>query len=143
MSLAETKSKITPTWVVHHPKDTPEFNLELIQKIRKGVKKTEWKNLLKDLQATEKEFENILPTSISSMQKKTIYDSETSERIYELAELFGLGYQVFDSKNDFKNWLMTPSRALGNKKPFDLLDSSYGFKIIKNEIVRIQYNVYS
>jgi uncharacterized protein (DUF2384 family) len=50
---------------------------------------------------------------------------------------------VFDTKNDFKSWLMTPAKTLGNKIPFELLDSSFGFEIVKNEIVRIQYNVYS
>jgi putative toxin-antitoxin system antitoxin component (TIGR02293 family) len=95
------------------------------------------------LGSTEKEFADILPVSISSMQKKSVYGKETSERIYELAKLFGLGYEVFDSKEDFKNWLMTPSRALGDKKPFELLDSSFGFEMVENEIVRIQYNVYS
>jgi putative toxin-antitoxin system antitoxin component (TIGR02293 family) len=77
------------------------------------------------------------------MQKKTVYGRETSERIYELARLFGLGYEVFDTKDDFKMWLMTTSKALGNKKPFELLDSSFGFEMVENEIVRIQYNVYS
>ncbi len=93
--------------------------------------------------ATEKEFEKVLPVSISSMQKKLVYSKETSERIYELARLFGLGYDVFDSKESFKSWLMTPSKTMDNKIPFDLLDSSLGFKIVENEIIRIQYNVYS
>jgi ribosome-associated toxin RatA of RatAB toxin-antitoxin module len=30
-----------------------------------------------------------------------------------------------------------------NKIPFELLDSSFGFEMVENEIVRIQYNVYS
>ena len=38
---------------------------------------------------------------------------------------------------------MTPSKSLGNKIPFELLDSSIGFEIVENDIVRIQYNVYS
>jgi putative toxin-antitoxin system antitoxin component (TIGR02293 family) len=135
--------KFSPAWVVVHGKDSPGYKLELIDRIREGVKKTEWKHLISYLGSTEKEFENILPASISSMQKKEVYNKETSERIYELARLFGLGFEVFDSKEDFKNWLMTPSRALGNKKPFELLDSSFGFEMVENEIVRIQYNVYS
>jgi putative toxin-antitoxin system antitoxin component (TIGR02293 family) len=77
------------------------------------------------------------------MQKKDVYGKETSERIYELAKLFGLGYEVFDTKDDFKRWLRTPSKALGEKMPFELLDSSFGFELVENEIVRIQYNVYS
>jgi len=115
----------------------------LIDRIRVGVKKDDWKQLIKSIGSTEREFEYILPSSISSMQKKSVYGRETSERIYELARLFGLGYEVFDSKDDFKEWLMTPTRPLGNKKPFDLLDSSIGFEMVENEIIRIKYNVYS
>lgn len=135
--------EFSPSWVVHHAKNEPGFNVELIERIRKGVSKSEWKDLIAVISSNEKDFEHILPTSISSMQKKEVYDLETSERIYEISRLFGLGYEVFDSPDKFKNWLFTPSRALGNKKPFDLLDSSLGFTIVENEIVRIQYNVYS
>ncbi len=135
--------KFSPSWVVVNSKDAPSYKMELIGRIREGVKKVDWKQLIQFTGSTEKEFEHILPASISSMQKKVIYDKETSERIYELARLFGLGYEVFDSKEDFKQWLMTPSRTLGNKIPFELLDSSFGFEMVENEIVRIQYNVYS
>lgn len=135
--------KFSPAWVAVHAKDAPGYKMELINRIRIGVKKDEWKQLIKDIGSTEKEFEYILPSSISSMQKKSVYGRETSERIYELARLFGLGYEVFDTKDDFKEWLMTPTRPLGNKKPFDLLDSSIGFEMVENEIIRIKYNVYS
>ncbi len=135
-------AKFSPAWVLSNAKDAPGYQMELIDRIRGGVKKTDWKQLILEIGATEKEFEFILPTSISSMQKKAVYSRETSERIYELARLYGLGYDVFDTEEDFKNWLMTPSRALGHKKPFELLDSSFGFEMVEKEIVRIQYNVY-
>jgi putative toxin-antitoxin system antitoxin component (TIGR02293 family) len=138
-----SSSKFSPAWVVYHAKDAPGFKLELIDRIRYGVKKTEWKKLISDLEATESMFADILPSSISSMQKKEVYDKETSERIYELARLFGLGYEVFDTKSDFNKWLQSPSPALGNKIPFDLLDSSLGFDMVEAEIQRIRYNVYS
>lgn len=136
-------TKFSPSWVVLHAKDAPGFKIELITRIREGVKKSDWKELIHYTGSTEKEFEHILPASISSMQKKTVYGKETSERIYELARLFGLGYEVFDSKEDFKKWLMTPSKTLGNRIPFELLDSSFGFEMVESEIIRIQYNVYS
>ncbi len=135
--------KYSPSWLISHVSDAPSLKLELISKIRTGVKKNDWKELIENLGATEKEFEHILPSSISSMQKKKVYDIETSERIYEISKLFGLGFEVFESQEKFKSWLDTPSKALGNKKPFDLLDSSFGFELVENEIYRIQYNVYS
>lgn len=136
-------SEFSPAWILSNTDSTPNFKMDLISKIRDGVKKTDWKQLLHFTSSTEKEFENILPASISSMQKNTVYNKETSERIYELARLFGLGYEVFETKDDFKKWLMTPSKPLGNIIPFDLLDSSFGFELVENEIIRIQYNVYS
>jgi len=135
--------KFSPVWVLKNIQDVPAYKLELINCLRKGVKKGDWKQLIHNLEATEKEFESILPVSISSMQKKHVYGKETSERIYELAYLYGLGYAIFDAKDDFKQWLSSPSKTLDNKKPFDLLDSSFGFKLVENEIIRIQYNVYS
>ncbi len=147
VSTRSTKSprleKFSPAWVVVNAKDAPGYKMELIDRIRVGVKKDHWKQLIKSIGSTEREFEYILPYSISSMQKKSVYGRETSERIYELARLFGLGYEVFDSKDDFKEWLKTPSRPLGNIKPFELLDSSFGFEMVENEIIRIKYNVYS
>ncbi len=136
-------AKFSPSWVVMNVNDGPSYRMELIDRIREGVTKLDWKELIQYTGSTEKEFEHILPGSISSMQKKNVYSKETSERIYEIARLFGLGYDVFDSKDDFKKWLMIPSKPLGNKIPFELLDCSFGFEIVENEIVRIQYNVYS
>lgn len=136
-------AKFSPNWVVANAKSAPGYRLEVIHRIRTGVSKQDWKALLKNLGYTEKELEPILPASISSMQKKMVYGKETSERIYELARLYGLGYEVFDTKEDFKQWLNAPSKALGGKKPFELLDSSLGFELVQNEIVRVQYNVYS
>lgn len=135
--------KYSPVWVVAHVKEAPAVKLQLISRIRAGVKKSDWKLLISFIGSTEKEFESILPASISSMQKKAVYSKETSERIYELAGLYGLGYEVFDTKEDFKKWLATPSKTLGNKKPFEMLDSSLGFQMVENEILRIQHNVYS
>ena len=84
----------------------------------------------------------MLTASIISMQKKTVYGKEISERIYELLGLFGLGYEVFAFKERFMHWLMAPSKMLRNKFSFGLPDSSPGFEMAENEIVRIQNNVY-
>ena len=135
-------NKYSPSWVLDNSDDSPAYKLALIEKIRTGVTKKEWKDLITNIEAAENDLKKILPCSIGSMQKKDIYNQETSERIYEIARLFRLGYEVFDSPEKFKNWLFTPSKALGNKKPFDFLDSSLGFNVVENEITRIQHNIY-
>lgn len=62
-------SKFSPAWVVLNAKDAPGYKMELINRIRDGVKKSDWKLLINNINSSEKEFENILPSSISSMQK--------------------------------------------------------------------------
>ena len=133
----------SPVWMVENTNYGSDAQLRLIEKIRSGVTKHAWKQLLSNIGATEKELECILPTSISSMQKREVYAKETSERIYQIARLFGLGHEVFDTKEDFRNWLHTPSKVLGGVPPFELLDSSLGFSLVENAIERVRYNVYS
>ena len=128
-------TKFSPSWVVLNGKDTPGYKMELIGRIREGVKKTDWKQLIQYIGSTEKEFEHILPASISSMQKKTVYSKETSERIYELASLFGLGYDVFDSKEDFKKWLTRKKYNIWVQK----FASFYGYKYMSGNTNGVQW----
>ena len=36
------QEKFSPSWVVLHTKDAPGYKMELITRIREGVKKNEW-----------------------------------------------------------------------------------------------------
>lgn len=57
--------------VVVNRKDAPGYQMELIGRVREGLKKADWKDLIQFPGSNEKEFEYILPASISSMQKKS------------------------------------------------------------------------
>lgn len=135
--------QFSPIWFVSNATERSGYHMEVIERIKQGVKKSDWKNLINRIGHTEKELDFMIPASISSLQKRSVYDKETSERIYELARLYGLGFDVFDTEQDFKTWLDSPSKALGGKKPFELLDSSFGFELVEQEVLRIRYNVYS
>ena len=65
-----------------------------------------------------------------------------SERILEIAEVYQKGFEVFDSIQDFKEWINTPSLALGRKRPLDLLDSSYGKELVMAELERIEHGIF-
>jgi putative toxin-antitoxin system antitoxin component (TIGR02293 family) len=65
-----------------------------------------------------------------------------SERIFELAEVFDAGNNVFDTTEDFNQWLHLASSALGNKKPIELLDSSYGKDLVLLELSRIEHGIF-
>ena len=46
-------SKFSPSWVVVHSKDAPGYKMELIGRIREGVKKSDWKQLIQYTDSTE------------------------------------------------------------------------------------------
>jgi len=54
-----------------------------------------------------------------------------------------LGKEVFNDIANFQSWLSTPSHALGNVKPIELLDTSYGIEIVKSELHAIEYGVFA
>ena len=64
-------------------------------------------------------------------------------KIIELAEVTKLGLEVFDYEMEkFRIWLETPSFALGNHKPVDLLSDSFGKELVINELIRIEEGIF-
>lgn len=66
-----------------------------------------------------------------------------TEKIIELAEVTNFGKEVFDSTEQFYLWLNTPSYALGNLKPAELLKDSYGKELVMNELNRIDQGIFA
>jgi len=48
---------------------------------------------------------------------------------------------VFEDKASFDQWLNLNSIALGGRKPKDLLDSTFGVEVVKDELNRIEYGI--
>jgi putative toxin-antitoxin system antitoxin component (TIGR02293 family) len=64
-----------------------------------------------------------------------------SEKIIEMAEVTHAGLDVFGDMEKFRLWLDTPSFALGNSRPMDLLKDSYGKELILAELNNINYGI--
>ncbi len=69
------------------------------------------------------------------------FSSLYSEKILEVMILYMKGIDVFGDKDNFNTWLEHKNIALGGIKPKDLLDSSFGIELIKDELMRIEYGV--
>ena len=130
-------------------RDEAEFKLGSIQaiyKITRGISQTELLYLKK---VTELDYERL--AFIVGLTRQTIaqkpgsytYDVSESDKIYRIADLYSYGYDVFENKEGFNEWMRTENPALGNKKPIDFLDTMYGFQEVKDLIGRIDYGVYS
>lgn len=95
----------------------------------------------------DEQWSNFLHINIRTLQrykgeKSHVFKPNQSERIFELAEVISTGYEVFDNADDFNLWLNFPSPALGNQKPIELLDTSYGKDLVLAELNRIEYGIF-
>ena len=53
-----------------------------------------------------------------------------------------MGNTVFDTETQFYMWLKTPSFALGNLQPIELLRDSYGKEMVVNELNKIDQGIF-
>lgn len=71
------------------------------------------------------------------------FNSQVSEAIIGLADIYSHGYDVFKDEDRFNKWMLKPNMALGGQAPYYFLDNQFGREEIKNIIGRIDYGVYS
>jgi len=117
----------------------------LIQTTRKGVDFALFSKIAKRNPFTMNEWSGFLHVSERTLQRyrkeKRSFDQVQSERILEIVLLMNHGSEVFGSAEKFSSWLVTESLALGKIKPKQLLDSTFGIGIIKDELIRIEHGL--
>ena len=94
---------------------------------------------------SESDWANFLDISTKSLQRykqsSKQFKPNQSEKIIEMAEVTSVGLDVFGDMDKFKLWLDTPTFALGNLKPMELLKDSYGKELVISELTRINYGI--
>lgn len=118
------------------------YNAGLVAASRAGVTRVQFMDFTKQVGQSMRSLADVIPSSYSSLSKKKIYDQETSERILEIAEIYAIGIEVFGEVDRFNSWLQHRSIPLGDKTPFSLLDTSFGIRMVRDEIGRIDYGVF-
>ncbi len=122
--------------------------MALVQAIRQGIPTELFLSIGKSTPFSDSDWSEFLNISQKSLQrykkdKAHVFKTIHSEKIIELAEVTSLGKEVFDNTEQFYLWLSTPSFALGNMKPFELLKDSYGKELVMNELNRIDQGVFA
>lgn len=119
---------------------------ELINLTRDGISVSVLKPLAKHLGLTMEEISGLLQSSYRNIQRKSNddkLDSFKSEKVLELASLVNKGIEILGTKDAFKVWLHSDLIVLRHSKPVDLLDTSFGVKVLEDILGRIAYGVYS
>lgn len=66
-----------------------------------------------------------------------------SVKLFEIADLFLYGEELFGNRDDFFKWLNLPNEALGGLEPKELIEIPGGVSKVKDVLGRIEYGVYS
>jgi len=119
--------------------------LRVIREVRKGIAYNSFTNVVKNIPLTLKEWSDILDLSERTLQRykkdKRAFDTLQSEKIIQVTLLIRYGRDVFGDEKKFNLWLDTENLAIGNIKPKELLDSSFGIDLLKDELTRIENGI--
>lgn len=117
-----------------------------IAKAREGLLKQEADWAGQSFAISDREMARILSISERSYHRyvaDTRLDTVSSERLLQLRNLYRHGEEVFEDVEKFKRWMRRPLTVLGGKAPIELLDTSMGFQLINDELLRIEYGVFA
>lgn len=127
----------------------PENQLTLMEKVElveKGISKESLESLKKKAGLDYDQLAQLLNVARATLINKKSpdkFNTDLSDKIMSLADIFAYGFEVFEDEDHFRTWLQRSVRALGGKKPFELLHTSFGREEVKNLIGRIDHGVYS
>jgi putative toxin-antitoxin system antitoxin component (TIGR02293 family) len=86
---------------------------------------------------------NVSYKTLGRKKKTDILDSLSSSLSIELAGTVAKGLTVFEDMDKFSRWLQKENRALQGKKPFELLSTPTGIKMVNKLLGRIEEGVYT
>ena len=65
-----------------------------------------------------------------------------SDRLYRAARVLAIAEQVLGGQEEARHWITQPNRALGERVPFQLLDTEPGAREVEVELGRIAHGVF-
>lgn len=111
-----------------------------------GIPKKAMIDLAMNINLSFRALAAILNISERTLQRKKELDllnNKISEHILQIAEVYSRGSEVFSNLDDFHVWNGLENRALGNKKPIELLSSRYGAQMVLEELGRIEHGIFA
>jgi len=121
-------------------------DIDLIEITRKGLPKSVVSTLSTVLGVSMEKMSSLLHISHRTIQRKgsnELLNVYSSEQILEIADVISRGIEVLGTLDSFTSWLHSEIRALNYAKPLDFLDTSFGTKLVKDILGRIEHGVYS
>jgi putative toxin-antitoxin system antitoxin component (TIGR02293 family) len=64
-----------------------------------------------------------------------------SDRIFAIAEIYCLGYTIYEDRKKFNRWMKRKNAYLIGKRPIEIMDTLPGMAEVKMEIRRIAFGI--
>jgi putative toxin-antitoxin system antitoxin component (TIGR02293 family) len=149
-AIAMAPNMAFESWVIFgDSSDKPEGQMTPLEKmvmVDRGVTKKNLESLKAKTELDYDELAQVLSVGRATLINKKGGDKFSpplSEKIVGLADLYSYGYEVFEDKERFNQWMLRPNQALGGQAPYDLIHNQFGREEVRNVIGRIEYGVYS
>jgi len=120
--------------------------MDLVNLTRNGILKKSVTKMAANFGITQEKICELLHMSARNFQRikdNTPLDIYTSEQTIEMANVYSKAHLIFVNDEAVKQWFQTSNYALGNQKPLDLLDTSFGVKMVSDVLGRIEHGVFS
>jgi len=104
-----------------------------------AISKTYIKGILALTQIPLNEFIQLIPISIDTYKRKTIFNSSVTEKVLQIEEVYRRGLQAFGE--GFHNWVNAENSIFGGQKPKNLLSNSFGIRQLLELIGRMEHGV--
>ncbi|MDX1984834.1 MAG: antitoxin Xre-like helix-turn-helix domain-containing protein [Bryobacteraceae bacterium] len=115
--------------------------------IRHGVPVESAQALKKSLDLSDPVLAELLGVSEKTLSRArhsgADLDPTASDRLFRVARVAALAYEVLESQPAALNWLKRPQVGLGNQVPVSLLTTSAGTEEVERLLLRIEHGVYS
>ncbi|MBN1675520.1 MAG: DUF2384 domain-containing protein [Kiritimatiellae bacterium] len=121
---------------------TTEF--DLIELSRRGIPKQALTRLADYIGSPTSQMADLLHVTERTLHRyapRDRFKPMVSEAIIRIAEVVARGVEVFEDKHKFLAWVNQPSTALGGRIPMRLLGSSFGIRMVLDELGRIEHGV--
>ena len=99
------------------------------------------KNILSVTKLTLTELIEIIPISIDTYKRKSIFGPSVTEKILEIEEVYRKGLKVFG--DGFYLWMNAENIALDGLVPKKLLSNSFGTRRLLEQVGRMEHGVLS
>ncbi len=127
-------------------KVTPTSTIDVFRILHDGIPKSAVDHFSQFL-----DIPMTLMAPLLNMSYKTLIRKKEDEKLedyvsshmYEIAATYAMAFGIFQDAGKVTRWFNKENKALNNQKPFDLLNTPTGIKLVTQVLGRLEEGVYS